>query len=84
MQSYHPVEGEDFAKFCGLLWLPIRTLSTDIQKKTGARNRISIDFDATETTKEIPTENEFNPPRASTPTRDIEQRLVCTMYVHVQ
>ena len=29
-------------------------LSTDIQKKTGARNRISIDFDATETTKEIP------------------------------
>ena len=29
-------------------------LSTDIQKKTGARNRVSIDFDATETTKEIP------------------------------
>merc|ERR1712008_184574 len=48
-------------------------LSTDIQEKTGARNRISIDFDATETTKEIPSENEFNPPRASTPTRDIEQ-----------
>jgi hypothetical protein len=32
----------------------IQTLFTDIQKKTGARNRISIDFDATETTKEIP------------------------------
>ena len=29
-------------------------LSTDIQKKTGARNRISIDFDTTKTTKEIP------------------------------
>ena len=55
------------------LWFHI--LSTDIQKKIGARNRISIDFDATETTKEILTENEFNPPRASTPTRDIEQRL---------
>ena len=55
------------------LWFYI--LSTDIQKKIGARNRISIDFDATETTKEIPAENEFNPPRASTPTRDIEQRL---------
>merc|ERR1711990_47598 len=33
-------------------------LSTDIQKKTGARNRISIDFDATETTKEIPTKSQ--------------------------
>ena len=51
-------------------------LSADIQKKIGARNRISIDFDATETTKEIPTESEFNPTRASTPTRDNEQRLV--------
>ena len=29
-------------------------LSTDILKKTGVRNRISIDFNATETTKEIP------------------------------
>merc|ERR1719331_3431868 len=49
------------------------TAGKDIQRKIGVRNRISIDFDATETTKEIPTENEFNPPRASTPTRDIEQ-----------
>ena len=29
-------------------------LSTDIQKETGARNRISIDFDTTKMTKEIP------------------------------
>merc|ERR1712037_987921 len=43
---------------------PETSVTADIQKKIGARNRISIDFDATETTKEIPTENEFNPPRA--------------------
>ena len=39
-------------------------LSTDIQKKTGARNRISIDFDATETTKEIPNKSQKAPEKS--------------------